>query len=170
MRRLLFTLALMPLVAMMAPGQSALRPLAADQVKLFRANRELLEDLVQHTVELAKADTPVARAKACLDTTQDLGRAMQNAIAVDDAERVAELSEYLAAVIAQSLQPTIDEGRRVIPVGTPAERDLAAVRSQAVKDTQIWENAIPAIGKIGTSAKVRTAREYLQKATSEFRK
>ena len=100
MKRLFFATLLFATFAALASGQPTTPgPIAFEQLKLFKSNRELLEDLVSRSVDLANANDPLTRAKACQKATSDIGRAMGTAVRADDADRVAELGEYLTALI-----------------------------------------------------------------------
>ena len=162
MRRLVTTSFALALLAAFASGQPTGGPLAGEQLKLFQSNRELLENLIERSVDLANADTPVAKIKACHESTKDLGRAIKDAADRDDADRVAELSEHLTAVIHHGLVPTIDRARAIIPIGTPAERELYDLTIEAGLDARRFELSIPALGKVGASNRVREARAKLQ--------
>ena len=165
MRRFATTFAALALLATWAGAQSSNpAPLAGDQLKLFQSNRELLENLIEHGVELANADTPVARVKACRESAKDLGRALRDAAGNDDADRVAELGDYLTAVIRHGLVPTIDDARKTIPAGTPAEQELVEQALRATEEAKGFELSIPALGKLGASAKVNDVRAKLRAA------
>ncbi|HEY3787474.1 MAG TPA: hypothetical protein VGL71_01410, partial [Urbifossiella sp.] len=58
-----------------APGHAVLT--AADQLRLHRANRVLLADLVDRGIELGKASHPIDRADECRKTVRVLGVALQ---------------------------------------------------------------------------------------------
>lgn len=164
MRRLAFTTLVLLALAAVGSGQPAAGPLAGEQLHLFQSNRELLENLIEHSVELANADTPVAKVRACHEATKDLGRALKEAADRDDADRVAELSDHLTAVIRHGLAPTVTDARGVIPVGTPPFQQLQDLTAQAAADAERYELSIPAIGKVGGSAKVKDARGKLHDA------
>jgi hypothetical protein len=165
MRRLATTFVVLIAIAAWAGAQSnPSAPLAGEQLKLFQSNRELLENLVEHGVELANADTPVAKVKACHASAKDLGRALRDAADRDDPDRVAELGDHLSAVLRHGLVPTIDDARRVVPVGTAAEAELVELTLAATEDAKKFELSIPALGKVGTSAKVKDTRAKLQLA------
>ncbi len=165
MTRFAATLAVLTALAAWAGAQSnPTAPLAGEQLKLFQSNRELLESLVEHGVELANADTPVAKVKACRASAKDLGRALRDAADRDDPDRVAELGDHLAAVIRHGLAPTLDAARRVVPAGTAAEAELAEQARAATDDAKAFELSIPALGKVGASAKAKDARAKLQLA------
>lgn len=162
MRRFATTVAVLALLATWAGAQSSNpAPLAGDQLKLFQSNRELLENLIEHGIELANADSPVARVKACHESAKDLGRALRDAAGLDDADRVAELGDHLTAVIRHGLVPTIDDARKTIPVGTPADQELVELTLRVTADTRQFELSIPALGKLATSVKVKDARAKL---------
>lgn len=165
MRRFAATTVLLAALAAWASGQpSTAGPTAGEQLRLFMKNRDLLENLVEHSVALANADTPVAKVRACHETAKDFGRALKDAADRDDADRIAELSEHLTAVITHGLVPTIDAARGVIPVGTPAAKELLEVSQQATTDAEGFELSIPALGKVGASNKVKDARTKLREA------
>lgn len=165
MRRFATTFAVLALLATWAGAQSSNpAPLAGDQLKLFQTNRELLENLIEHGIELANADTPVARVKACRESAKDLGRALRDAAELDDADRVAELGDHLTAVIRHGLVPTIDDARKTIPAGTPADRELVEQTLLATDEAKQFGGSIPALRKLALSAKVNDVREKLQAA------
>lgn len=165
MRRFAITVAALALLAAWAGAQSSNpAPLAGDQLKLFQSNRDLLENLIEHGIELANADTPVARVKACRESAKDLGRALRDAAGLDDADRVAELGDHLTAVLRHGLVPTIDDARKTIPVGTPADQELVELTARATEDAQQFELSIPARGKLAQSSKVNDVREKLRAA------
>lgn len=165
MRRLVFTTFVLTMLSVWASGQSANSgPLAWEQLKLFESNRDLLEELVEHSVDLANADTPVAKVRACHESTKALGRALRDAADRDDADRVAELGDHLTAVINHGLVPTIDDARKTVPVGTQAEKELFELTSVATQDAERFELTIPAMGKVGASNKVQDARSKLRGA------
>ena len=61
MRRTLFTLVAFTALAAWAGAQGPPPPLpAAVQVKQFKANRILIENLVDHGIDIANADNPLA--------------------------------------------------------------------------------------------------------------
>ena len=66
MRRTLFTLVAFTALAAWAGAQGPPPPLpAAVQVKQFKANRILIENLVDHGIDIANADNPLRRAEEC---------------------------------------------------------------------------------------------------------
>ena len=137
--------------APVAPGMTA-----AERLRLHRANRTLLADLVDSGVKLGNASHPVARAELCQGTARVLGIALSKAAEAQDADRVAELGEHLTLVVRDGLVPILDEGRQTIPVGSPDAVRLKAVRENAVGDLNWARSAIPATGKVGESDKVRS--------------
>lgn len=170
MRRFAATAVVLTALAACASGQPSAGPTAAEQLRLFTKNRDLLEGLVEHTVALANADTPVAKVRACHASARDVGRALKDAADRDDADRIAELSEHLTAVIRHGLAPTIGAARDVIPAGTPAAKELQEVSALAADDAKAFELAIPALGKAGASGRVKDARTKLREAVGELTK
>lgn len=140
-----------------AGAQGSPRPSlsAADQIRLHRANRVLLADLVDRGVELGNASHPVDRAEACRKTARVLGVALQKAAEADDADRVAELGNHLELVVRDGLVPILDEAKRNIHPMSPDAARLKAVLENASGDLEWAWSAIPTTGKSGDSARVR---------------
>jgi hypothetical protein len=161
MYRFLYTTSVLIVLAAWASGQNnSSGLLAAERLHLYQPNRELLEQLVQHSLELATLDGPVVRAKACHEATKALGRAMKDASERDDADRVAELSEHLVAVIQHGLLPTIDSANRTIPMGSQSG-DLIQLTREANVDVENIYLSMRQTGKVGTSSRVNGTREQL---------
>lgn len=157
MRRSLVTLVAVTALAAWAGAQGPAPALpAADHLKLLRANRTLIDNLVDHGVQLAATDDPVQRADECRKTAQSLASALRRAADDQDPDRVAELAGLMAEVVRDGLTPTLDEARGVIPRGDPREKDLLRVATQATAGLDAVPAAIPA-GKVADSPKVRDA-------------
>lgn len=130
---------------------------ASDKLRLHRANRTLLTDLVGGGVRLGAADHPVARAEACQQTARAVGIAVRRAAEANDADRVAELGDHLDALVRDGLVPVLDDATRVIPAESPDGARLRAVRAGAAADLGETEAALPA----GDDAAVRALRAKL---------
>ena len=128
-------------------GAQAPRPaLTADeQIRLHRANRILLADLVDRGIELGKANHPIDRAEECRKTARVLGVALQKAAENDDADRVAELGNHLELVIRDGLVPMLDDAKRNIHPMSPDAARLKVLRENAVGDLE-WASTMPAPG------------------------
>lgn len=137
-----------------APATPALT--AAERLKLHRANRTLLADLVDSGVKLGGASHPVARAELCQGTARVLGIALRNAAEAQDPDRVGELGAHLTRVVRDGLVPILEEGRQTVPAESPDAVRLRAVRESAAGDLNGVRSAIPATGKVAASDKVRT--------------
>lgn len=159
-----YTLAVFLALAAWAGAQGpapAPRLTAADQLRLLRANRVLLTDLVTNGVELGNADRLPDRADACRRSARFLGVALQNAAGADDPDRVAELGGHLEAVVRDGLVPILDEGKATIPPESQDAARLKVVRETAARDLNDFWLAIPEAGKVGDSGKVRDIRGRL---------
>jgi hypothetical protein len=121
---------------------------AADQLRLLRANRLLLDDLIGRGIELGAADSPLDRAAACQATAHALAVAIQRAAEAQDTDRVAEIGEHFETVVRDGLGPTLDEARRVTPPGSPGEKKLKELRETANGDLKGVRDAIPNTGKV----------------------
>ena len=148
---LMFSLALAAWAGAQAPQRLALS--AADQLRLHRANRVLLADLVDRGIELGKANHPVDRVEECRKTARVLGVALQLAAEKDDADRVAELANHLELMVRDALVPLLDDAKRnVHPMSQDAAR-LKLIQENAAGDLE-WASTLPSTGKLDNS-KVR---------------
>ena len=148
----LFLLALTAWAGAQAPQRAALT--ADEQLRLHRANRVLLADLVDRGIELGRANHPIDRAEECRKTARVLGVALQRAAENDDADRVSELGNHLELVIRDGLVPMLDDAKRTIHPMSPDAARLKLLQENAVGDLE-WASAIPATGKLGANASVR---------------
>jgi hypothetical protein len=115
-----------------APPRASLS--AAEQLRLHRANRVLLGELVDRGIDLGGASNPVDRAEACRKTARVLGVALVQAADANDADRTTELATHLEAVVRDALVPLLDEAKRNITPASPDAARLKAVRESALKD------------------------------------
>lgn len=136
MKRLAYTslacLALAAWAGAQAPPRASLS--AAEQLRLHRANRVLLGELVDRGIDLGVASHPVDRAEACRKTARVLGVALVQAADANDADRTTELAGHLEAVIRDALVPLLDEANRNIHPASPDAVRLKAVRESALND------------------------------------
>ncbi|MFM8271088.1 MAG: hypothetical protein ACKODX_02020 [Gemmata sp.] len=133
----------------------------ADQVRLLKANGTLIGNLVDHGVQLAGEDHIEKRAEECHKAALALANAIRDAAARQDAARVAELTALFRDVVKDGLLPTLKRGDDTVPPQSPAAATLRRVREAAAKDVSSLKAAIPAVGKVGESARVRDALKGL---------
>ena len=140
----------------LAPGLTA-----ADRIRLLKANRAVLADLVGSGVELAGADDPLARAAAAGKTVRVLGAAFKAAAEAGDADRAADLGDHLNTAVRDGLVPVLDRGRETIPAGSPQAKELAKLRAAAARELGDFRAAVPAAGKVAESPAVRGVCDQL---------
>ena len=161
MVRSALTLGLFLALAAWAGAQGPTPPLsAADQIKLLRANRLLLNELIDGGVKLGGADNALDRAAACQKTTHALAVAVDRAADTQDADRVAELGDHFEAVVRDGLVPTLDEAIRTTPPESPRAAELKQLRLDAATDLKSVQDSA---GKLGDSGKVKDVRGKLDK-------
>lgn len=142
-----------------APGETA-----GERMTRFSRNRILVETLVDRSLELTRVDVPLHRARVCHETTIDLQGRLKEAVAANDAVRVAELAEYLDAIVREALVPTLTSARQSIPVGSPDEAELLALRDAASTGLEQTGAAVPREGRLHSSARIRLVCERLDQA------
>lgn len=151
------------LCAWVSAQPAATGPTAAEQLKLLKSNRDLLEDLIDHGVKVSKNADVLDRTDECRRAAGTLATALSRAATGPgaDADRIAELSDHLGSVWSEGLTPNLREATALIPPSSPQYGRLKDVSKWATDDVKKVEAAIPVEGKLGTSAKVKIAREQL---------
>ncbi len=156
-------------VAVAALTASAQRPpagkTAAEQLRLFRANRPLLEQLLDQGLRLAEAGDALDRADRCRDAVLALSRALAEASAADaDPSRVAELGEHLAALVRDGLGPALAQAGVDHQPGSEGYKRLADLRGRTRVDLSNARAAFRGEGAAGRSKQVQAARGELDAA------
>lgn len=141
------------------PAQPSLS--AEDKLRLLRANRTLVDNLVNDAVKLSAASDPATRAERCRDASVSLANAIKDAAAAENAERVAELTGLFGEVVRDGLVPTLDAAQQTVTPESPSGRKLREVRAAAAVDLINLKAAIPASGKVGDNPRVKDALQQL---------
>lgn len=147
-----------------APGRTA-----AQQLALFRANRPLLESLIDYAVKVSAAPDPVGRVDQCREAVAAVGRAVREAAEAEDTDRVAELGEHLSGLLADGLEPALRSAGDGVPPGSPSAEELAKVRAGTERELTQVLNALRFDGPLGRSAAVREVRAKLQAAADKLK-
>ena len=109
-------------------------PTAAEQLRLFQTNRQLLEQLLNHGVRLSESTSSLQRAEESRAATMTLAAAVQAAARGDTPERVAELGDHLGTIWTVALLPTLTQARQEINPVSPEYRRLQHLQQQAIID------------------------------------
>ena len=167
MGRSWLTLGVVGAVALAASAQGpAAGRSAAEQLRLFRTNRPLLDQLLDQGLRLAEAGDALDRADRCRDAVLAVAAALAAATAEPDADpsRVAELSGHLAALVRDGFGPALAEAGEVHGPGSDGYKRLTDLRARAGVDLSKAQAAFRGEGAAGRSEQVRAAREELDAA------
>jgi replicative DNA helicase len=152
-----------------AQGPSALT--AEIQVKQFKSNRILIENLVDRGVELAGADSPLRRAEACQRTAGTLAHYLARAAGNEDADRVAEFANLYSEVVRDGLLPNLAEAKkRIKDPESPEAAPVKEVSDLARLDLDGVRKSIPSEGKVAESDKVQSALQKINELASKLGK
>lgn len=145
-------------------------PTAAEQLKLLKSNRDLLEDLIDHGINVSKPATILDRTNECRKAAGTLANALARAAeeSSPDADRVVELSEHLGSLWSDGLTPNLQTATAQIPPESPEYGRLKDVSKWAAADAAKVQLAIPADGRLARSPKVQKAREQLAAAAAQL--
>jgi len=144
-------------------------PLTAEvQVKQFKNNRILIENLVDHGIYISNADDSLARAEACQRTARTLANYLERAAGDGDPDRVAELAGLFSQVIREGLMPNLDAAKQSINPKSPRADILKRVNTQARGDLDGVLKSIPAEGKLADSDRVKAALRAIQELAGRF--
>jgi hypothetical protein len=144
-------------------------PLTAEvQVKQFKNNRILIENLVDHGIYISNADDSLARAEACQRTARTLANYLERAAGEGDPDRVAEFAELFSQVIREGLMPNLDAAKKSITEKSPRADTLKRVNTQVRGDLDGVLKSIPTEGKLAGSDKVKTALRAIQELAGKL--
>jgi hypothetical protein len=163
--RTALTLTLFAGLSVWASGQDR-APLVDQQLKQLEENRLLLDQLIDHGLNLSSAEkggNSLARAEECRLAAATLAAALKAAPA-NDPERVAELSDHIAAVVRDGLVPNLTQAGKDIPPGSRDYERLKGLSSQSSEYVAALVAAFPTGGRLNTSPKVADARTRLEDA------
>ena len=157
MWRALSTLVAFTVLSAWAGAQGTAPLPAATQVKQFKNNRLLIENLVDHGIDLANADSSVNRAEACRQTAQTLANYLSRAADDQDPDRVAELATLFGEVIRDGVVPNLDEAKKTTTPESPDGQKLKKIGEYAGSTLGEVRKALETPGKVGDSEKVKAA-------------
>lgn len=149
-------------------AQPASGPTAADSLRMLRANRDLYADLTQSALEMSNRNTSLDRADGCRRVAERLAREVREAVDDKEADRLAEVSDHLYAVVADGLAPNLADARDGISPRSPDYPRLQEVHRQAFDDLTRTANAVPTAGEFGTHKRALAAREKLNAAAARL--
>jgi hypothetical protein len=136
------------------------------QLKQFEANRLLLDQLIDHGLDLSSVErggNSLVRAEECREAAATLAAALK-AARPDDPERVAELSDHVAAVVRDGLVPNLAQAGKDIKPGSQDYERLKILSSRSSEDVAALLVAFPA----GQSPTVIEAKSRLARAGAEI--
>jgi hypothetical protein len=151
-----------------APLQPSLS--AEDKLRLLKANSALIDNLVNDSLQLSKANSHIDRVSQCRGTSRSLVNAIQHAAEAQNAERVAVLTELFRNFVNEGLVPTIDDAKQNIPTGSPDAVKLTTLREQASSDLTDLKTAIGKNEKLNENPRVKDAVKQLDELTESLKK
>jgi hypothetical protein len=163
--RTALTLTLFAGLSLWASGQDR-APDFHQQLKQLEANRLLLDQLIDHGLNLSSAEkggNSLAKAEECRLAAATLVAALKAAPG-DDPERVAELCDHIAAVVRDGLVPNLAQAGKDIPPGSQEYKRLTEVSSGSSEDVAALVAAFPTGDRLDKSSKVADARTRLADA------
>jgi hypothetical protein len=165
--RTALTLSLFAGLSLWASAQDRTPPMD-QRLKQFEANRVLLDQLINHGLNLSSAEkggNSLARAEECRLAAATLAAALTAASANDsDPERVAELCDHIAAVVRDGLVPNLTQAKKDIPPGSPDHKRFTELSSESSAYVATLVATFPAGGRLDTSPEVAGAKTRLEDA------
>ena len=140
MARVLLLLTTFGVLAAWVGAQGGSPPLdPADRAKLFKTDRALLDQLVNHSLDLSKADNPLRQAQECQAAARTLAVYLRRAAADErDAARVAEMAGLLTDLVRDGLAPNLRVARQTFPDTSPQGEQVKQLGESALKDLEAW--------------------------------
>jgi hypothetical protein len=173
MARWVYLLAAFVALAAWAGAQGPVPPAplsAEDKLRLLKTNGTLIDELVRDGVEMSKPGTQVQRVERCRQTSLPLVNAIRDAAKVEDAERVAELTNLFGAFVRDGLAPTLADAKRNVPPQSPDAVKLHELQGSAVKDLNELRESATSTGKLANSPRVKDALKQLDELNEQLKK
>ncbi len=162
-RRTLFSLLVFTVLAAWASAQNASDGLtAADQLKMLKANRPLIEDLVRHGLALSAVNTPLDRAEEARQAAERISDELREAARTGDADRFAELGPHVETLLAEGCLPNLREAGKTIPPQSEGFERYRETHKKVRDGLSRSLNAIPTDGEISKSKSGQVVREKLK--------
>ena len=162
MRRAAATTLAFVTLAGLAGGQGPAVMPVGDQLRLLRADRAVLDQLVDHGLRLADTGTPVGRADQCQKAARTLAVATRRAAADAEADRVTEFGGHLERVVREAVLPALADAAAVIPAESPDAAKLRDTQTRAALDLTEVRDALPSGTAVGDAPGVPALRTALQ--------
>jgi hypothetical protein len=161
--RTALTLTLFACLSLWASGQD--RAPIYKQIDQLEANRVLLNQLIDCGLNLSSAEKgePVSRAEECRLAASHLVAALKT-VRPDDAERVAELSDHVAAVVLDGLIPNLNAAHDNVGASREQLDKLVKISKHARADLSAFNKSLPSGGAFDRSASLDDARRKLDDA------
>ena len=171
MRRTFFILSAVAMLCAVSTAQPGDAPLtAAERLAMLRANRVLIDDLVDDGLALAAQNRSLDATELAVGSSTRLAVALQRAIADGDADRMSELGDHLDAMIGEAVVPGLREAKSTIPPGSPDYVRYLAVHKKAFERLSPVAEEVPIDGKGWTVDRIRRCRERLAATLSQIGK
>lgn len=164
MTRTALTLTLFVGLSLWVSGQNGV-PAFYRQLDQLKANQPLLDQLINCGLNLSSADkggNSLDRAEECRVAATKLAAALTTA-PPNDAERVAELSDHIAAIVREGLIPNLTDAHN--SVGSQEQREkLATISKDARANLSDFDKSLPSGEVYDRSASLTAARKKLTEA------
>ena len=169
--RPILTLAVVAAVSLWASAQPhSAGPSAAEQLQMLKTNRDLLEDLLDHGMRVADANTPLDRAAACQRSTDRMAREMREAVDRADADRANEIGDYVERIVVEGFVPNFETARRDAKPGSPDFERTRTMHRDAAESLDKLGAALPTEGPLSKSKRLQAARAKLADASAKLGK
>lgn len=139
----------------------------------LQRNLELVQALVDGSLQLAGEDDPLKRANYCSGMAEQLSKEIERATEGRDAPRVTELGKHLKAMLETGVATNLNLARSGIPQGSVGEKKLFEVGIKASQTVDRLEEHLQKMVKLEpeTQAEMQQAldgmvegREQIEKA------
>ena len=150
-------------------GRAGPKPVltASQQQQLFQKNREMIETLVDSSLEISNQSGDYAgRARSYGKVVDMFRKELENAAKDENAARITELGNHLNIVLHQGLAPSLKDADRQIGAGGTGREALVDIRDRNVQLVDWLQNQ--ARNKWADSPEVREVIKSLEKTKTEL--
>jgi hypothetical protein len=150
-----------PGLVLFGTAPAAATPTPADEARRFRRNYDLIESVVQSSLDLAVVEDPVQRAHFCGKVARTLAQAIRQAAADREGERAAELSRHLRDQLKNGVAVNLTAASTVTPLGSKGEEDLRKVADDVNRIIQPLEDQLERSADAGTRENLRSTLQTI---------
>ena len=117
-------------------AQSSPAPTVTDKAERLKGNRALVEVLVNGSLSLAAAESPIQRAEECSGIAEELAEVIRDAADANQRYRAAEIGTHLGELLKYGVARNLKSFGEQLPTNSAGIQEMQAVQNRVAKLTR----------------------------------